>query len=165
MLEQTPIGAQQVLFLDFDGGIYPTSDFPSAGLPLGQVRILGLEDSLDILGFVNPNPGDADAVIDATLIEVEQQLHTIATNGENGDYDATGIPGQYGILVLNSRDHLDPGDHPLVTRVIIGSEAGTGFTDFGISQTIDVGNFDPSEKVLALFASARGNGTKLSDFT
>ena len=152
ILEQTPIGAQQILYLDFDGGTYPTGDFPNSGLPPGQVRVIGLQDSLDLLGFtLPPPPGAEDAVIDATVAEVIQQMQTLAINGANGDYLTSGIPGEFGITVLNSRDHVDPGNHPLVTRVIIGSEVGQSQPGlFGISQSIDVGNFRTAEKVLAL---------------
>lgn len=159
VLEQAPIGAQQIVYLDFDGGIYPTSDFPSAGLPLGIVRIAGLQDSLALLGFTNPIiPQDVNAIIDATVNEAIEQMATLAQDGSlgsgtNGDFASTGIAGEYGITILNSRDHADPGNsNPLVTRVIIGSEATTGFPPgslFGIAQSIDVGNFRPQEKVLA----------------
>ncbi len=151
ILEQTPVGAQQIIFLDFDGGTYPTSDFPNSGLPLGQVRVIGLQDSLDVLGFTLPAPpGAEDAVINATVAEVIEQMQTLAVNGANGDFLTTGIPGEFGVTVLNSRDHVDPGNHPLVTRVIIGSEVGQNQPGlFGIAQSIDVGNFRPGEKVLA----------------
>jgi len=151
VLEQTPIGAQQIIYLDFDGGTYPTSDIAGSGLPLGLVRFLGTVDSLDVLGIIDPAPGDEDLIIDYVVEEVEQQLESFATLGTNGDFDSTGNPGDYGVTVLNSRDHADPGrNNPLVTRVQIGSEDGTGFTDFGIAQSNDVGNFNPSELVLAL---------------
>ncbi|KAA5543622.1 adhesin [Roseiconus nitratireducens] len=150
VMEKAPIGAKQILYLDFDGGTYPSSDFfPSVVLPFGQVRLLGLPDSLDVLGFTNPLPGDADAIIDATVEKVKQEFATLGINGFNGDFDSSGIPGEYGITILNSRDHADPGDqNGLVTRVVIGSEVTQGLTDFGLAQNIDVGNFRPYEKVL-----------------
>ena len=50
---------------------------------------------------------------------------------------------------MNSRDHADPGDHPLVTRVIFGTEQELSTQGlFGIAQSIDVGNFRSNEKVL-----------------
>jgi hypothetical protein len=152
VLEQTPIGTQQILYLDFDGGLYPTTVFESAGLPFGIVRFTGATEALDVLGILDPAPGDDDLLIDYVLEEVEQQLGSFATLGTNGDYDSTGAPGQYGVTVLNSRDHADPGtDNPLVTRVQIGTEVGTNFTGlYGISESIDIGNFDPSEIVLVL---------------
>lgn len=159
VLERAPIGASQILYLDFDGGIYPTSDFPAAGLPFGVVQIMGLEDTLANLGFINPLlPQDVDSIIDFTVTEVIDQFATLAQDGSlgsgtNGNFISSGVPGEYGITILNSRDHADPGENnPLVTRVIIGSEATTGFPAgalFGIAQSIDVGNFRPNEKVLA----------------
>lgn len=152
VLESLPIGTQQIIYLDFDGGIYPTSNF--AGIPQsGVIRFLGTTDSLNLYGIATPAPGDADLIIDYVVQEVEEQMHSIATNGTNGDFDATGIPGQYGVTVLNSRDHADPGlNNPLVTRVQIGSEVGNDPSIlglYGVSPSGDVGNFDPSELVLA----------------
>ncbi len=159
VLEGAPIGSGQIIYLDFDGGIYPASLFQAPNLPiLGTVRISGLNDSLDVLGFTNPNAGDADSVIDATVNEVILEMRTLAEDGSlgsgtNGDFITSGVPGDYGVTVLNSRDHADPGfNNPLVTRVIIGSEVGNGFdpgTLFGIATSIDVGNFRPDELVLA----------------
>lgn len=157
VLESAPIGAQQIIYLDFDGGVYATSDFPGSTLGLGIVQIESLENSLDVLGYVNPLPGDADLVIDSTVDRVVQQLRTVAEDGSpgsgtNGDWLTSGIPGEYGITVLNSRDHADPGNNPYVTRVIIGSVVTTGQPAdlFGTAQTLDVGNFRPNEKVLVL---------------
>ena len=143
--EQLPIGYQQVVYLDFDGGYFPNSILP--GDPqTGMVRFLGITDSLNQLGIVQPTQSDVDMIIDYVMDEVEQELHTIATNGTNGDFDATGIPGQYGITVLNSRDNPDPGiNNPLVTRVMLGSEVGATVSGiYGVSPSGDIGNFDLS---------------------
>ncbi|MEO1618717.1 MAG: GEVED domain-containing protein, partial [Planctomycetota bacterium] len=157
IIEQAPLGSQQKVFLDFDGHLYATNDFASGGIP-GFVEIFGLEESLGVLGFTNPNvPQVVNEIIDFTVEETVEQLRTLAQDGSigsgtNGDFLNTGIGGDYGIVVLNSRDHADPGDtDPLLTRVIIGSETTTGFPPgalFGIAQSIDIGNFRPNEEVL-----------------
>lgn len=148
--EQLPIGASQIIYLDFDGGVYPTGIFDPQIQPAGVVRFASLEENLAILGFVNPNPDDVDKVIDFTIAELHQQLSTLAVNGNNGDYASSGIPGEFGFTILNSRDHGEPGfTHPLVTRVFFGSDLDINIGSFGVSQSIDVGNFDMSEVVLA----------------
>ncbi|MEO1528269.1 MAG: Ig-like domain-containing protein [Planctomycetota bacterium] len=163
VLETAPIGSGQVIFLDFDGGIFPTSDFGNtAGNPLGVVRFQGLDANLATLGFINPNnPEDVDAIIDYILEEIPQHFESVATGGSNGDFSTTGIAGEFGLKILNSRDHADPGNHPLVTRVIFGTDQElTTQGLFGIAQSIDVGNFRPNESVLigldAHLASAAG---------
>ena len=152
--ESLPIGESQIIYLDFDGGVYPTSVFDAAGttVPQGVVRILSLEENLALLGFTNPLlPSDINRVIDFTVEETIQELATLGINGTNGDFASTGEPGSFGVTVLNSRDHLDPGlNNPRVTRVFIGSELDLGLSGlFGVSQSIDVGNFDMGEIVLA----------------
>ena len=155
VLEQTDIGQRQIIFLDFDGGIYSTLDFATtAGItPPGVIRVQGIAESFLNFGFVNPTPDDVDNFIDEIYERTIQIMNTLAEGtgtGVNGDFASTGNPGEYGFLVLNSRDHPDPGDHPLVTRVIIGSDAGQNADGlFGIAQSIDVGNFRPNELVLA----------------
>ena len=150
LIESAPIGSSQVLFLDFDGGIFSTFDFGNTqGLPPGVVRFNGLDANLATIGFVNATASDVDAIIDFTVAELEDMFATLAGNGTNGDFASSGVPGEYGIKILNSRDHEDPGDHPLVTRVIFGTEAEIETQGlFGIAQSIDVGNFRPNEKVL-----------------
>ena len=163
ILESAPIGASQVLFLDFDGGLFATSDFATtAGDPLGAVLFQGLDANLVTLGYVNENsPEDVDAIIDYILEEIPEHFESVSNGGSNGDFNTTGVAGDFGIKVLNSRDHDDPGNHPLVTRVIFGTDQELNSAGlFGIAQSIDVGNFRPNESVLigldAHLASAAG---------
>ncbi|TWU04658.1 Ig-like domain-containing protein [Stieleria varia] len=163
--EQLPIGVQQIVYLDFDGGVYPTSIFNPGVLPAGVVRFSSLNENLAALGFVNPTPDVPNGFIDFMLAEIEQQMQSIADNGTNGDYDATGIPGQYGVTILNSRDHADPGfNNPIVTRVFMGLDSEIGTGAFGISQSIDVGNFNMNEVVLAVIEphTTTGNAYPIS---
>ncbi|MEM6469999.1 MAG: Ig-like domain-containing protein [Planctomycetota bacterium] len=152
-IEAAPLGTQQKVFLDFDGHIFPGVDFP--GGPPGFINVFGLADSLDLLGYFNPvTDADVNQVIDITVDGIVDQFRTLAQDGSigsgtNGDFLNTGIGGDFGVTILNSRDHVDPGDSdPLLTRVVIGS-TGTFPVDgiFGIAQSIDVGNFRPNEQV------------------
>ncbi len=66
VVEQLPIGAQQVIFLDFDGAIYPRSVFSDGtGIPQpGVVRIPSLQDSLPILGIQELDTNGLNELID-----------------------------------------------------------------------------------------------------
>ncbi|MEE9212289.1 MAG: LEPR-XLL domain-containing protein [Phycisphaeraceae bacterium] len=146
VLEAEPVGTEQVLFLDFDGAAIDTSIFGAIGIA-----------NLSPLSSFMPGWGldpvvDLDAVIDAIVGTVEETLSTdLRLFGNNGDFDASGIPGQFDIDILNSRDDADPFGQPNVSRVIIGgSIAELGISTLGIAQTIDVGNFDTAETAVVL---------------
>ncbi|MCD0458945.1 Ig-like domain-containing protein [Roseiconus lacunae] len=160
VIEQAPRGAQQILYLDFDGGIYPTSEISGSTLPLGVVRFDRLEDNLGVLGFTNPTAVDAQVLQENILDEVRDHFDTIAVNGSNGDYDETGIGGQYGITIVSSLECPEFGDrsacavgntdlnnNPLVTRVLIGGLVSSTGIDgaYGIAESVDIGNFRPGE--------------------
>ncbi len=169
--ESLPIGTQQVLFLDFDGAIYPRSIFSDgSGVPLtGVIRVPSLRNSLIDLGFLPEladNTAAATAIenelIDKILAEVELQLATIGINGSNGDYDSTGIAGQYGVTVLNSRDHadpaaIDPSLSQITTRLLVGGNSDTSEQDglVGLAQTIDIGNFSMDDFAIVLMEGIR----------
>ena len=149
--EQLPIGAQQILFVDFDGAIYPGSVFGGGTFVPGTVRVPSLRESLPLLGIQENNEAALNDIITKTMRTVEEQFQTIVSNGNNGDYDATGNPGEYGVQILNSRDHADPGAHPLVTRVIIGGTTEDVEVDtIGLSSTLDVGNFKMDDIVFGV---------------
>lgn len=145
VLEQQPIGTQQKIFLDFDGAVVPGSVLPP-GLVPGTIRIPSLADSLTLLNLL---PSEEDALISRVVAETAKRFESLVTNGSNGDFASTGIPGQYSIQVLNSRDNPDPGNDRFTTRVFIGgSTADLGVTGvYGISSTLDIGNFDTSDVV------------------
>lgn len=169
--ESLPVGSQQIVFLDFDGAIYPRSVFSDgSGVPLtGVIRVPSLRNSLLDLGFLPQlanNDAQATAIenalIDKVIAEVELQLATIASNGSNGDYDSTGIAGQYGVTVLNSRDHgdpagIDPSLSSITTRLLVGGNAATSEQDglVGLAQTIDVGNFSMDDIAIVLMDGIR----------
>lgn len=163
VMESAPIGTQQIIYLDFDGGMFPTSLFfeSTAEAPLpSTIQIPSLSESLTYLGFdlpIVPTPESTAVMnkfIDDVVSRVEDDFNIwMPLTGGNGDFNQTGIPGQYGVQILNSRDHADPGDSPYVTRVFIGGATdGVIFPDglYGIAQTIDIGNFAPAEYVLTL---------------
>ncbi len=145
VLEAEPVGTEQILFLDFDGAIIDPSIF---GGPAGPVALSPLSSFLAGWGLT---PGDESAVIDAIVASVTENFADIGLIGLNGDYDTSLSPGDYGIEILNSRDHADPFGDPNVSRVIIGGTIGElGIGTIGIAQSIDVGNFETSESAVTL---------------
>ena len=175
--EQLPIGSQQIVFLDFDGAVYPRNVFTDlTGVPqTGIVRVPSFAESLADLGFeplTSQNAAFRDAIenelIDKIIDEVELQFASIAKNGNNGDYDATGIAGQYGLTVLNSRDHADPGLtsaglNQITTRLLIGGTVATSGQDgaLGVSSTIDIGNFSMDDITIVLLDGILASATAL----
>lgn len=162
VIESAPIGTQQIVFLDLDGAVYANTVFnPTLPAP-GIVRIPSLREGLPLLGIQELDDVSYNQLIDQTLVEVEKQFQTLASNGSNGDYDSTGVAGEFGVTVLNSRDHVDPGNNPLVTRVILGgSIADAGIATIGISSTLDVGNFSMDDVVIGLLDSIVGGVTSV----
>ncbi len=156
VLEQQPVGTKQKVFLDFDGITIAASEF---GAPLpGTIRVPSLADSLTVL---NLQPRDESRLIDLTVAEVKKQFASAGLFGTNGAIDRTGIAGQFGVEVLNSRDHADPGNDPYTTRILIGGTAATYFAlnVLGRAQSVDIGNFDPSELVFVTVESFEGPAT------
>ncbi|WP_044253122.1 Ig-like domain-containing protein [Rhodopirellula sp. SWK7] len=155
--ESLPVGQGQIVFLDFDGGSFARDEFNSsfadAGIPAGgRFRVPDISQTLDDAGVVVSSFDQYQQVAEKIVDTVEQQLADVGVYGSNGSYSLTGTPGEYGITVLNSFEHPDPGSNPLVTRVVFGSVNSfpeiDGANLLGLAQTIDVGNFDLSETVL-----------------
>jgi len=151
LAEQLPVGVGQVVFLDFDGGYYPNSLFsppdPATGAPApGIVRVPSLQESLANIGIEVQDTAALNRLIDQSIEEMERQFAYVGLQGNAGDYDSTGLKGEFGITILNSRDHADPGSHPLVTRVLAG---GGPVNPYGVSSTIDIGNFSMDDLVIA----------------
>ncbi|QDS93136.1 Dockerin type I repeat protein [Roseimaritima multifibrata] len=151
-MESQPIGTKQIVYVDFDGYVGPRSVIDpidlETGLPnTGTIRIDSLYDYITNFGLLQR---DEDALIDRIMARVHEDFNdVIPVNGSNGDYANTGIAGQFGITILNSRDHADPIGVANVTRVIVGGTNADIFTEdlLGISESIDIGNFDTSEIV------------------
>jgi Ca2+-binding RTX toxin-like protein len=151
----------QTFFLDFDGATVDTSVF--GGL-LTQARLSPMRPFLFRWGLAARHQ---DAVIDATVASFRENIvRDLGSIGRNGARAITGAGGQFDVVVLNSRDHADPGDAAGVTRIVIGGSAiESGIPTIGIAQSIDVGNFDRSETALVLldFLSARRGEGGLND--
>ena len=151
VVEDLPIGAQQVIFLDFDGAILPNSALSGAGPIPGLMRYPSLQESLPLLGIDQFDVSALNQLIDRVVEEVDFHFNSVVTNGDNGDYNQSGIAGEYGVMILNSRDHADPGFHPLVTRVLVGGDSSIpGLPVNGFSTTLDVGNFSMDDIVVTV---------------
>jgi len=146
-LEQAPLGTKQKIFLQFEGDTLPSSVF----LPgtTGTVRVPALRDS-----FAYPNvniliPGAEDALIDKIVADIRSRFSTIVTNGTNGDFASTGVAGQFGYELLNSRDNPTFVPDRYTTRVFVGgTSVDYGVTALGVSETLDIGNFRTDETVI-----------------
>ena len=158
-LEKAPVGTHQILYLDFDGAVLATDIF-------GGVGAAALSPLSSFLGNWGFTPADESALIDSVILKVEEYLSTdIRQFGNNGDYLATGIPGQFDIEIRNSRDHADPFGQPNVSRVIIGGTQGElGVQTIGISEGLDVGNLDTTESAIVLLDVLSGQVTPQSTF-
>lgn len=161
--ESLPVGAQQILYVDFDGGFFAADQF-SRGVPTGGIiRVPSLQESLPLVGVQLQDNAAYESLIRDTLAEVDLHFQSIAANGSNGDYSSTGIAGQYGITILNSLDHADPGlNNPFVTRILVGgTNADIGQAGLlGVSPSGDIGNFDLSEIVLSPVDLVAGYSTQ-----
>ncbi len=126
----------QVLFLDFDGGSVDTGIF---GAPFGVRELSPLADFLPNWGL---GPDDEDAVIDAIVASVEENIEHDIIDSKVNYRDQ--------IVVLNSRDHAEP-TGPLVSNIIVGGSIEEfGIGTVGIAQSIDVGNFETNETAVVL---------------
>lgn len=163
--EQLAVGDTQILYLDFAGGLIDNNVFNAnatiPGLPSGGVtRFRSLQESLPILGLDFRDTGAVDEIIDSVVDNVVRIFEDLSRTGRNGDFQETGNAGDFGLRVLNSRDHADQVDlnDPRLTSLLIG---GTGLDFgvagiFGIAQSVDIGNFDLSEfGIFALDAFAQ----------
>jgi len=175
-MESKPVGAKQIVYLDFDGAQFDFSDW----------RWLADEDRIvkpfaplaDALGGWGLKKGDLNALTDELIKRVTGKLYTfVARNGDNGDYRRTGRPGDFGIDIRNSRDDRDRyGKDPLVSRIVFGKTADPVLNGMvGGSGFIDVGNFDQADQsfvstdyindLLAAFPRAKPNSkAMLIDF-
>jgi len=137
----------QILFLDFDGASLDPGIF--FGGPFGfEVPLSPLSSYLPAWGL---GPGAEDAVIDAIVASVEENL--------DHDIDRFGLNDEFDIEIRNSRDHPDPWGQPHVSRIIVGGGIEElGIETIGIAQSIDVGNFETQETAVTLLDILSGTG-------
>jgi methionine-rich copper-binding protein CopC len=161
-IESQEIGNRQRLFLDFDGATVDRSI-------VGQTGLAILSPLIDFLPGWGLTVGDLDLVIDAIVATVIENLSsdTVAF-GINGDHATSGIPGEFDIEILNSRDHADPFGEPNVTRLVVGGTiAQLGQSLLGIAESIDPGNFDTEETgvvLLDLLSGAASSNNSLNKY-
>ncbi len=136
----------QGLFLDFDGAVVDRAIFFGSVLPPELVELSALSAFLDRWSL----PGDAESmVIDAVLATVEQELsEMVRALGGNGDFEATGLLGEFDIEIRNSRDHAAQlGD----ARIVVGgSIEELNIGTIGIAEAIDPGNFERAKTAVVL---------------
>ncbi|TWU24176.1 Dockerin type I repeat protein [Novipirellula galeiformis] len=152
--ESLAVGQKQILYVDFDGGFYSADQFNRFTPTGGIVNIPSLQESLSLLNIDDFDVAATNRLIREVMAEVKMHFQSIADNGSNGDFAATGIAGQYGIEIRNSLDDPDPGfNNPLVTRVVVGGTnadlGDIGGNLLGVSPSGDIGNFNPNEIVLS----------------
>ena len=159
--ESLAFGDAQILYLDWEGSIIDNNIFlgNDDGLPTTGITIVPtIEESLEALGLEFLDFSSADRITSESYEEVIRIFEDLALSGGNGNFEETGIGGDYAIRILNSRvpEHRQwfesNSNDPRLTRMLIG---GTGLDIgipgvFGIAESIDVGNFDLTD--FGLFA-------------
>lgn len=148
--EAEAIGTKQRIFLDFDGATI-RRDIYGVPTATGNARLSPLSSFLAGWGL---NASHENLIIDKVIDVFTDRLKgplSPAVTGNNGFYSGTGVPGDYDIEILNSRDHADPWGLPNVSRIIIGgTQAELLIGTIGIAESIDVGNFDREETAVTL---------------
>ena len=140
-MESKPVGARQILFLDFDGGSVPFNEDTYA--------LASLITSLAEWGL---NKNDLSAVITETVARVTEKLSTwVRAHGLNGDFAASGTPGEFGIEIRNSLQHADPfGADPLAARIVVGKTENQALAEeyIGLAEFVDVGNYKTDDQAV-----------------
>ncbi|MEM7475440.1 MAG: Ig-like domain-containing protein [Planctomycetota bacterium] len=142
--ESLDTGEQQTLFLDFDGATIQHLLFGNA-FGVGSVRLSPTREFLPQYGIQD---SDYERFIDEVVNRVQAKFDQLGADTTNPNY---------GIQILNSKDHADPWGLPNVSRVVI---AGTfqelvGDPDadgglLGIAESVDAGNFALEETALVM---------------
>ncbi|MGI9429253.1 MAG: pre-peptidase C-terminal domain-containing protein, partial [Bythopirellula sp.] len=160
-LEANPVGTRQSIFLDFDGETIDTSLFGNTASGI----LDPLSNFLAGWGF---SASDESSLIDAIVATVEENLSTdVRAQGNNGDYAASGMPGEFDIEILNSRDHADPGNAEHVSRIVVGGTVDAlGSSVIGLAQFIDPGNFETAGLAVVLLdaLSSASNPNSLNSY-
>ena len=137
--ERAAAGAEQTVYLDFDGERLNTGIFGGFG-----VRTMSpLRSFLPRWGL---RAGQEPELVDAVVATVEENLaRTVAARGLNPDVR---------VRVLDSRHDADPWGRPNVSRVVVGGTIGqSGVPTIGVAQSIDPGNYAHEETALVLLDS------------
>lgn len=146
-LQDEVLGTHQTLFVDFDGATI------NAQAIFGQGSTNAVLSPLSsFLAGWGLTAGDENAVIDAVLAVVAENIDDdVKLLGANGDFEASGIHGQFDVEILNSRDHADPFGQPNVSRLIVGGTISQlGISTIGIAESIDPGNYEAGETAVIL---------------
>lgn len=134
------------VFLDFDGATLDAGALFGFGNPAAALSPLS-----SFLGRWGLEATDEDAVVDAVVATVEENLEEDLRGHPNGDFGASGTPGDFDVEVRNSRDHDDPGARADTMRLIVGGSIDElHLPTIGIAQSIDPGNFAPGETAVVL---------------
>ena len=153
MSESLLLGDAPILYLDFDGALLDNASF-GTGLGPGVTRIPSFLDSLPLLGLEVNDVATGERIMREVIDRTIDIYADLANTGGNGDFGATGNPGEYAIRILNSLDHRNEVSlaDPRLTRMMIGgSSTDIGIPGVvGIAQSVDIGNFDLNE--VAVFA-------------
>ncbi len=157
-MEAEPVGTRQTLFVDFDGATVNAARFGGSG-----TRTLSpLADFLPNWGL---SAADENAVIDAILTSVEENLsQDIRQKGLNGDYASSGVPGEFDIEILNSRDHADEfGSNPLVAKVVVGgTQEEFGIYTVALAEHCDPGNFQYDDLAVVMLDRLSGPPSEIA---
>ena len=153
-IEQSTIGTSQTVYLDFNGAV---SRYETLGLDAlsgfgGPLRVPSLSRYINQLGL---QPEDEPALIDDIVRRTQAKFDKLAATANNGWYAQTGVPGQFNVIIKNSKDHGDLWGETNVSRVMVGGtqlelleDDGNGL--LGIAQSVDIGNFDREESALVM---------------
>lgn len=147
-LEKEVVGTKQRVFVDFDGARVRRDRF---GIPGGTAR---LSPITSFFAGANLQPADEERFIRSIMEKIEENFQgSLPSLANNGHFSADGIAGHFDIEFLNSFDHpdFDPVANSNVTQLIIsGSLAEFGTPVRGISDSIDVGNFETAGTTIVL---------------
>ncbi|NKE57356.1 hypothetical protein FXN61_11115 [Lentzea sp. PSKA42] len=117
----------QTVFVDFNGALVDTSVW---GVP-GEKQLSPLSKFLANWGL---SEKDENAVVSAAVGTIRENL---------------ALHGNFGVKLLNSRDHADPWGQKNVSRLVIGGTiAESGVPTVAIAQSIDPGNFGHEETAM-----------------
>ncbi|WP_330274472.1 hypothetical protein OG205_01910 [Lentzea sp. NBC_00516] len=117
----------QTVFVDFDGALVDTTVWG----PPGEKQLSPLSKFLANWGLT---AADEKRVVTVAVDTIRENL---------------ALHGNFGVKLLNSRDHADPWGRKNVSRLVIGGTiAESGVETVAIAQSIDPGNFGHEETAM-----------------